>query len=232
METRFGVVVAIFLISFTSMKSTCRTNNTQLIQEQKDVDKLEIKLIQTPNSRQLRNRLAAIYVEMNNIEEAEQHLQYLVAQDSSDAVALNNLGNVLFMKGNLDSAETLYLKAINFTASKRDSDGIYLNLGLIYAAADLDSQAVEMFGQAMRDSNDYHRVGDLLGIRIEDDDRVKDERLVPKKKLDSVTVKKVVDKARKKKQTGKSKKIKTKKTLGGKGALPREQIEHIFYWAY
>ena len=94
---------------------------------------LETELNKAPDSRQLRNRLAVIYANMNDIEVAEKHLQYLVAMDSTDAVAINNLGNVLFMKGDLDSAETLYLTAISFADSKRDSDGIYLNLGLIYA---------------------------------------------------------------------------------------------------
>ena len=231
MKIRLEVVLAIFLMSIMSTKSS-KTNSTQLIQEQKKVNELELKLAQIPNSRQLRNRLAAIYLEMNNIEVAEQHLQYLVAQDSTDAMALNNLGNVLFMKGNLDSAESLYLTAIRFAESKGDSDGIYLNLGLIYAAADLDSEAVDMFCLAIRDSNDYQRVGNLLGIEIEEDDLVKAAKLIQKKKVDAVTVKKLVDKARKKKQAGKVKKIKTKKTIGGKGSLSREQIEHIFYWAY
>ncbi len=232
MKISFYVVLTIFLISFTSMKSPPKINIAQLIQEQKNVNELEIKLNQTPNSRQLRNRLAAIYAELNNIEAAEKHLQYLVDLDSTDAVALNNLGNVLFMKGSLDSAENLYLKAIRFAESERDSDGIYLNLGLIYAAADLDSEAMAMFGQVMRDSDDYQRVGNLLGIDIEEGDLVKAAKLIPKKKVDTATVKKLVDKTRKKKQGGKIKKIKTKKTIGGKGSLPKEQIEHIFYWAY
>jgi tetratricopeptide (TPR) repeat protein len=233
MQTRVGIGLAIFLLGFTNTIFTREPNRIQIIQQQKNVDELEIKLSQArPDSHQLRNQLAVIYAGMNNIEAAEKHLQYLVTLDSTDAVALNNLGNVLFMKGNLDSAETLYLTAISFAESKRDRDGIYLNVGLIYAAADLDSEAVFIFGQVMCDSNDYQRVGNLLGIAIEQDDLVKAEKLIPKKKIDALTVKKLVDKARKKKHAGKVKKIKTKKTIGGKGSLPREQIEHIFYWAY
>jgi len=232
MQIRFGFSLAIFLLSFTHTTIMCETDSTQIIQQQKKVDELKIKLSQAQDYRQLRNQLAVIYANMDKIDVAEQHLQYLVAQDSTDAVALNNLGNVIFMKGNLDSAETLYLNAIRFTESKRDSHGIYLNLGLIYAAADRDSEAVDMFCQAMQDSYDYHRVGDLLGIEMEEDDLVKAENLKPKKKLDTVTVKKLINKARKKKQSGKIRKIKTKKTVGGKGSLPGEQIEHIFYWAY
>ena len=232
MQIRFGVGLTIFLLSFTNTIISSETNRIQIIQKQKNVDELETEVNKAPDSRQLSNRLAVIYANMNDIEVAEKHLQYLVAMDSTDAVAINNLGNVLFMKGDLDSAETLYLTAISFADSKRDSDGIYLNLGLIYAAADMDEEAVDLFGHVMRDSNDYQRVGNLLGIDIEEDDLIKAEKLQAKKKIDALIVKKLVDKARKKKKSSKAKRIRSKKTIGGKGSLPDDQIENIFYWAY
>ena len=232
MQISFKVGLAMFLICFTIMINTRETNSIQIIQQQKNVNELKDKLAHTPDNRQLRNILAVKYANLNNIEAAEKHLQILLAGDTTDVVVLNNLGNLFFMKGDLDSAETFYLKAIGYTESKKDSDGIYLNRGLVYAAADLDSEAVDMFAWVMQDSNDYQRIGNLLGIDFEQDDLVKAAKLVPKKKIDKVTVTKLVDKARKKKKTSKGKKRKSKKTIGDKGTIPAEEIENILYWAY
>lgn len=199
---------------------------------------LQKKLDQSPDSSQLRNYLAIHYVYQNEIEKAEKHWQYLLTKDSTNFHALNNIGNLFFMKGNLDSAETYYLKALDY-ASGTDQDGIYLNLGLVYAAADSESLAVDIFAYVMRDSTDYQKIGNLLGIKIENDDLVRSARLIAIKEVSSLTIKQLTDKAIKKKKRTKKKSggVNSKRPIGkkAKGARiiqSREEIENVFYWAY
>lgn len=225
--------LVLFLISFMIIINTGETNSIQIIQKQKDVDKLVAKLSQESDSlRQLRNQLAIIYAEMNNFEAAFKHFQLLLADDTTDVIVLNNLGNLFFLKGQLDSAETLYLKAISYAESKKDSNGIYLNRGLLYATADLESEAVEMFVRVVQDSNDYRRIGRLLRIDLEQDAPTTMANLEAKKKVNKATVIKLIDKARGRKKTSKSQKRESKKTIGDKGTIPSDQIENIFYWAH
>ena len=204
---------------------------------------LEKKLSQFSENDRLRNELAIKYAHNNQLDKAELHFNYLLAQDSTNYFALNNLGNLNFLKGNLDSARTFYEKALDFVDSKNDSDGIYLNLGLLYAAADLDSEAVDMFAYVIGDSDNYQRIGDMLGITIQEDELLRAAGLTPRKKVSQATVKQLIDKARKKKK----KEIRTKKTQGvkdstknekvkkkirAKGYIPTNEIEIIFYWAH
>ena len=206
------------------------------------IKSLEKKLAQFPDSIQLRNELAVTYVYQNNIEEAEKHFQYLLAEDSTNFFAPNNLGNLYFMKGNLELAQTYYFKALDY-ANGEDSAGVYLNLGLIYAAADLDSEAVDIFAYVMQDSNDYQRIGDLLGIVIKEEELVKNAIPDSGKKISKAKVKYLTAKAKEKKKkkekiktaslggTGKSP-IKSKKSLKCKGRINKDEIENVFYWRY
>lgn len=197
----------------------------------KHLAELEKKVAQFPDSSQLRNELAIKYAFQNDIENSKKHFQRLLAKDSTDFFALNNLGNLFFMKGNLDSAKFYYEEASTYAEGK-DKDGIHLNLGLIYAAAGLDSEAVDMFTQVMQDSTDYQKIGDLLGITIQEEDLVKGIKLKPKKRICKTTVKQLTAKAKKKKKKKKSpKKTKDKRTIAGKGYLPKDEIENVFYWA-
>ena len=206
-------------------------DSIKLVQK-KYLENLEKELAQFPDSIQLRNKLAITYANQNDIKKAEKNFQYLLAKDSTNFKALNNFGNLFFLQGNLDSAHAFYLKALD-NAKGKDQDGIILNLGLVYAAADSESLAVELFSQVMQNSTDSQKIGDLLGIVIQDDDLTKDAQLRPKKKICEATVKKLVSDANKKNKKKKRKKKKTKSTkaLGGKGHCPKEEIKNIFYWA-
>jgi len=225
--------LTLFLISFMLIINVHETNSVQVIQKQMDVAALLTKLSHDSDSlRQLRNQLAVIYAEMNNFDAAFKHFQLLLADDTTDVIVLNNLANLFFLKGQLDSADTLYQKAIRHAESKKESTGIYLNWGLLYAAADLEAEAVDMFSRVVQDSDDYQRIGGLLGIDLEQDDPTTMANLEARKKVDKATVIKLIDKARAKKKISKSQKRESKKTIGDKGTIPSEEIDNIFYWAH
>lgn len=213
--------------NFTPNLNLAQESDSIKIIQKKYLSELENRLAQSPDSSQLRNKLAITYAHRNNFEKARYHFQQLLLTDSANFFALNNLGNLFFMEGNLDSAQLYYLKALDYA---KDKDGIYLNLGLVYAAANLDSEAVDMFTQVMQDSTDYQKISDLLGIKIQKDDLIKSAKLEMKKKVSSTTVIKITDKARKKQKP--TKKKESKKTLGDKGSLPKNEIENVFYWAF
>lgn len=223
----------VFIKSFKNINNQNFTQDSDSIKtmQQKHLNSLERKLAQYPDSSQLRNMLAIKYVELKNIEMAKKHIGLLLASDSTNFFALNNLGNLFFMNGNLDSAQYYYLQASEY-ATGDFLDGIYLNLGLLYAAADLDNEAVEIFAQVMKNPDDYQRIGNLLGFNIDEDDLTKAAELRPQKKVDQITVKQLTNKARDKKTTTKEKKKQSKKTVGDKGHLPKHEIENIFYWAF
>lgn len=230
MDIKFLIGLIIISLNTEKIIFVQETDSVKIV-KQTQLNELERKLTQFPDSVQLRNMLAIKYANLNDIENAEKHLQYLLAIDSTNFVALNNIGNLFFMKGDLNSAEFYYQKALNY-AEGEHKDGANLNLGLLYAAADQDSIAIELFAQVMQDSNDYRRIGDLLGISIEENQLAKADELKPQKKIDKIAVKQLAFKAQKKKTPSKVKKIESKKTIGDKGFLPKEEIENIFYWAY
>jgi len=195
--------------------------------QKKYLENLEKELAQYPDNIQLRNKLAITYANQNNIKKAEQNFQYLLAKDSTNFKALNNFGNLFFLQGNLDSAQTFYLKAID-NAKDEDKDGILLNLGLVYAAADSESLAVELFAQVLKNSNNYQRIYNLLGICVQEDEQGRGD-LMAIKKVSKETVKKLVKKAKKKRR--KPKKTDKLAKIVRKGNLPKIEIENVFYWA-
>ena len=205
------------------------------INQKKRLAILEKKLIQYPDSCQLRNLLAITYAYLKNIEKAEYHFQHLLTTDSANSSYLNNLGNLFFLKGKLDIAQTYYLEALN-NAEGKDKDGIYLNLGILYAAADMETLAVDMFAEVMQDSTDYQKITELLGIPIQENELTKGTELKQKIKVSSTTPVKLAvlakKKNKKKSPPKKVKKVNPKRPVGKKGSLPKEEIENIFYWSF
>jgi tetratricopeptide (TPR) repeat protein len=221
-----------------------------LAQEKKQFDqisqqhlvKLESQVAQYPDSIQLRNELGITYAYQNQIEKARPHFDRLIAKDSTNFLAINNLGNLYFLSGKLDSAQHYYLKGLTYATGKH-ADGIRLNLGLIYATADQDSMAVAMFSQVMgEDTLGFKKIGDLLGIIFEAGDLAKAEQLRPQKKLSTTTIIKLTclaERNRAEQQKKKEKKLALKEkkkedyvNLGRKGSQPTEEIENILYWAF
>jgi len=206
---------------------------------QRDLDylkHLEEQVEQFPDSLQLRNRLAITYAFKNQFDVAEKHFRAILKKDRSNFFTINNLGNLFFARGNLDSASHYYQQAIPY-ATDDVLDGINLNLGLIYFASGLDSLAIETFAAVMNDSTGYQKVGNLLGIPFVEDDLNKAQDLKAKKKVSENNIKQITAKAndKVKKKSDQKKKEKKKRDLvkaGGKNYLPAAEIENIFYWAY
>ena len=215
--------------NFAQEKSKIEQSSQQYLIE------LEKKVSQLPDSSHLRNHLAITYAYQNQFKNAEKHFRILLAKDSTNFFAINNIGNLFFLQGNLDSAQCYYQKAQNYAKGKY-KDGINLNLGLLYASADIDSMAIEMFTRVIRDSTDYSKIGELLGIVMKENELVKGEGIKPKKKVSVKKVKQLSTKAlnKNKKQHNLKKKKRSKKfvNLGAKGYQPNEKIENIFFWAY
>jgi len=210
------------------------------IDQQKYLMALEEKIALFPDSSQMRNQLAKSYISQNELQKAEQHFKYSLANDSTDFLTLNNLGNLFFIKDNLDSAETYYLKALDHAKTGGEEDGICLNLGLLYFVADNESQAVDMFTEAMRDSTDYQRIGDLLGMIVQKEDLVKNTKLEPTNTVTATSVKQIISKASKKKKTTtkkRSKKVDRVKILGVKDVHPKAMKtlgvkgRYFLYWS-
>lgn len=203
---------------------------------------LEKNVVQHPDSTQLRNRLAITYAFQNQHKNAENHFRALLKKDKTNFFALNNLGNLFFSNGKLDSAFNYYQKALDYATGEKN-DGIHLNLGLVYAAADLDSMAVEKFALVMKDSTGYKRINDLLGLSIKEEDFAKANELKVVKKVSSGSVKVLAAKADEKRKNKSKQKYKSKQknkkrrrkdliNAGGKGSLPKDNIENVFYWAF
>jgi len=211
---------------------------------QQYLTQLESTAAQFPDSIQLRNELGITYAYQNQFEKASEHFKWLIEKDSTNFFAINNLGNIFFLLGDLNSAQKHYLKALKYAEGKH-IDGINLNLGIMYAAADMDSMAVEIFVQVIGDDSlGYKKIGDLLGIIFEDDDLTKGQDIKLKKKVTKNNVKQITAKANKKikerrrktkdlKGLGtKDKKKRDIVNLGRKGSQPREEIENVLYWAH
>jgi len=211
--------------------------NDESVAEQEDVTQisknyikmLEQKIEQHPDSLHLRNKLGIIYARQNEIRKAENHFQKILDKEPKNFAALNNLGNLFFLKGNIDLAQQYYLKAIAYAKNVNQEDGINLNLGLIYEAADMESLAVEQFAKVMKDSTDYQKIGDLLGISFKEEELTKGDKSKAKKKISKKKVKQITKKASNKKR--KLPVRKTRKQAIRKGVLPRDEIENVFYWA-
>ena len=199
---------------------------------------MEKRVARYPDSTRLRNKLALAYMSRNQLKQAKHHFEQILRSDPTNAGVLNNIGNLYFMEGNLDSAQLYYLNAIN-QASLAHGEGVHLNLGLLYAAADMESLAVENFAAVIRDSSDFYKLSDLLGIPIGKDGVQKGDQFTAKKKISRHTVQHIANKSAKKqkkrkpKRAPKKKKTRKKKQvpLGAKGDQPKDEIENIFYWA-
>lgn len=190
---------------------------------------LEQKISQYPDSLYLRNKLGIIYARQNELEKAEDQFRKILVKEPEYFSALNNLGNLFFLKGNIDLAQQYYLNAMDHTKNAVQVDGIHLNIGLFYAAADMDSLAVEQFASVMKDSINFDKIEMLLGISLKKEYLTKGDESKPKKKISKEKVSQITNKATT--QKSKSPVRQTRKQAVRKGELPKEEIENVFYWA-
>ena len=228
----------------TIMISSWDWSQQPLVQEKSNIEEtdefciaiLEEKLTLYPDSVQIRNHLVVMYARRNELDNAERHIRFLLEKDSTDFFAINNLGNIFFKQGKLDSAYKYYNRALDY-APYEYQDGIYLNLGLIYFAAGLDSLAIDKFSLVMGDSAGYRKVANMLGITLEEIDLVEVEKSKRTKKISATSIVQIIAKARERTKIMRKPRAapKTKKDIvdaGGKNYLPSVEIDNCFYWAF
>jgi len=220
------------------MKLNLNFPQTKFAQEYAQIEKnsreylatLEKKVQAFPDSLALRNQLAITYAYQNQFDAAEKHLRWLLAKDSSNTLFLNNMGNLYFLKGNVDTAHFYYQKALRQTDEIVASDGIRLNLAMTYAAVDSEDLAVEIFATVLGAAGDEQKIENLLGISLKQDPLKQDDKSKSNKKINSNKIKELTRKAKKTKNTS------TRKeglgSAGEKAHLPAEEIENVLYWAY
>jgi len=192
---------------------------------------------------------------LNNLDKSYQLYKSILKIDSNNYAAFNNIGNICFLKGILDSAETSYLRAItilddslniydnsgdrhNFNLIQKHQEGILLNLGTLYSAIDSAEKAYEMYSKVVKDSSDIPKVRKLLGLPFEKEDntlaRKPDISAAKVEFMISETAKKgkekKKDEPKEKKPDAKGKKV--TKNLVRKGTKPEGKVTDVFYWIY
>lgn len=201
----------------------------------KYLEQMEAKVRQFPDSLQIRNKLAITYALRGELGPAWSHFNAMLEQDSTNFKALNNLGNLCFKSGILDSARLWYQKALACAQTGEDSNGIYLNLGTLFTAMEDEVMAGNMYNNVIRDVADStqqyavlcNRVEQLLGFPIEDEALDRAEKKQKTKHTNKNTVRKSVKQSQKKKISNKK-----SRSASRKGRLPADEIEDVFYWAY
>ncbi|MBI4052150.1 MAG: Asp-tRNA(Asn)/Glu-tRNA(Gln) amidotransferase subunit GatB [Elusimicrobia bacterium] len=78
-----------------------------------------------PKDAETRTELGLLYVQANEIEKAEAEFRKLLESRPEDSTALNNMGNLSYLKGNFLEAESQYLKAV---ANDGVDPGVWMNL--------------------------------------------------------------------------------------------------------
>jgi hypothetical protein len=191
---------------------------------------LEQQVTQNPNQLELRNELGLIYGQSKEFAKAEKHLRAAIALDAKNFMAHNNLANVYFWQGKLDSAKAKYEKALAFARTKDDSAGAQLNLGTLYFAAGNDTVAHEFYASAIRDSADVRKAGRLLGIDF-DAVRLRASSTQQVKKVSEYSVEEQISSLLAKPKGKKPPKTNPKPTGIRNNRIPDTQIDDVFYWA-
>lgn len=95
-----------------------------------------------------RNQLGCHYAGLENFERAEAQFDSVLRFDASYAPALNNLGNLAFMKGDTAAARIYYERSLQSQKFK----GTYLNLALLYQVIALAKSSSEEEERLLRKS--------------------------------------------------------------------------------
>ncbi|MCG3117963.1 MAG: hypothetical protein ALAOOOJD_00088 [bacterium] len=204
----------------------------QIRQKQEDYKNgLQQQLAQDP--LEVRQRLARSHAMNGEYTEAQKYLREVLAVDAKNFMAYNNLGNVYFLQGQLDSAAANYAKALPWAKTADDSLGIRLNLGALLHVEDDDSLAAAIISEALRHGNDLARVERLLGLKFDKLDSTKAgaEKFQVLSAFNMKNLAKMAsDTKGKKKEKKPPKKDKTRPAIQ-KGNRPAAEIENVFFWA-
>ncbi|MFW9906886.1 MAG: tetratricopeptide repeat protein [Candidatus Thorarchaeota archaeon] len=201
------------------------------------LNKMNKNVVQYPDNNRLRNELAVTYALIGETQKAKEQYKVILEKDKTNFFALNNLANVYFLEGILDSAQYNYAQALENAPTFRDSNGVYLNLGILFYAADTVELTYEMFANVARDINDttkieatlFSRVADLLELPSNEVNK-SEEKEKKLKKVSPKKVKQLVKETIEKKIKPKGYKI--SRTSATKQRRPKEDIEDVFFWVY
>lgn len=155
----FFFFIPLFLNYFSTLYAEIITLNTNFLNktyEEKQSDKFliaifkerELEIQKYPDSLQLRISLANDYVKYNFYKNAKFHYYQILKKDSSNLVTLNNLGNIFFIEGKVDTAQKYYFKAL-MTTKKFEKDMLKFNIALTYKAIGEDSTGLAYMQQVI-----------------------------------------------------------------------------------
>jgi tetratricopeptide (TPR) repeat protein len=123
-------------------------------------------LRKTPGDLTVLGQLGILYGENGLLAEALEQFQKLLALDKTNALALNNIGNISYLQGRLDDARQAYEAAL---ASSPGEAGIMANLARVALQAGKKEEAKKLFLNAAgidpRVVRQYADLAASLGVR-------------------------------------------------------------------
>jgi hypothetical protein len=199
-----------------------------------------------PDSLSIRNQLGCFYVGLSKFEKAMDEFKTVLNYDSSSTPSLNNLGNIYFINGEIDSARQCYEKCLK---TQKFKSGTYINLAILYQmmsettelayqAQNLQDKSYEMLERVVHlVGEDSTEVLSLLGIVNEDIQEYltaeeKKEKSWFKERIEEVKIfinKSLAAMIQKRHPKGKRPKLKSAGPTGGEAD---ENRRFILYWDF
>jgi len=201
------------------------------LNRKKFLEDLKAKVEKEPKNVPLKIKLGMIYAKIDSLNFAEHHFKLAQSREPKNASVYNNLANVCFLKGDLEQAEKNYFKALSYTKTANDSNGIYLNLGTLYITADSMKLAKIMYEKVVKSKLDIPKVEQLLGIPLVQIDLSKAEK--PTLSITPVKVKRLIEEtlASVEKKVAVKDKDKAQQIIRGL-KKSKSEIQDVFYWSY
>ena len=103
-------------------------------------------LKKNPNDMQTLGQLGILYGENGLTSEALEQFQKMLAQDKTNALALNNIGNISYLQGRFDDARQAYEAALTSTPGE---PGIMVNLSRVLMQSGKKETAKKLFQEAV-----------------------------------------------------------------------------------
>ena len=145
------------------------------------VRQLEEKLRLDASNVGVRSRLANVLAVLGKFPEAAYHFDRLLEHPLSQRsrwAALNNYGNLHFLRDSLKQAERSYRMALETDSTGSET---FLNLGTLYSALGDSQTAVEMYRHVVQDSAKASVIHTIFGSDEGDDEKTKASGSDPKK---------------------------------------------------
>jgi len=114
------------------------------------------------------NKLAMILAFQGRYDQATQRISAILDRSPNNASALNNLGNIYTMKGEIERAKAAYQSA--YEADKTDP-GIRLNQGLVHKISGDDEYGDQLLAEGIQKAGGAAKALNLIGIGADTDTR-------------------------------------------------------------